>query len=211
MRPDRHHRHDHADDDLAARAARLVLDGAAADVAAALRQVGGEPRLRGLVRRHLEVLEQVEHGGDATAARRAAVLDVAIAVMEAIEDLEERTADLGIPFAGVRLSGHAATGRPGPGERVHLRYHGDRDADDVARELEDLGATDVRVGAIVTRWGRLSSIEAVLDGVELRIRRCPVGQVPLTAANLVTGGPVPLADLQAAHRLRAACDRDLEG
>lgn len=197
---------DERDDELARRAARLVADGEANDVGAALRTLGADARLRGRARRHLEGIEQSEGGGGSTHRRRAEALEVAIAVMEAIEDLEERTADRGVPFAGVRLAGHAATGRIAPGEPLHLRHHGDRSIDDLARELEDLGAVEIRLGSMSSRWGRLSWVDGVLDGVPIRLRRCPVGQVPLASGNLVTGASVPIADLAEVRRRRAACD-----
>lgn len=203
----RPHRDEHHDDELARRAARLVLDGDASDIGAALRRLGGDPTLRGRVRRHIEVLEQVDGGAEATRIRIGEALEVAIAVMESIDDLEERTADRGIPFAGVRLAGHPATGRLAVGEPIHLRHHGDRPAEDLARELEDLGATDLRMTSVETAWGRLASIEAGLDGVEIRLRRCPLGQVPLDAGHLQTRRPLAIADLPTIRRLLA----ELEG
>lgn len=203
----RRERHESEHDDLARRAARLVHDGDAPDIPSALRRVGGESTLRGRVRRHLDALEQADGGADTTRQRVAAGLEIALAVMEAVEDLEERTADRGIPFAGIRLVGHAATGRLGPGESVHLRHHGDRPADDLAREFEDLGAIELRLASVNTRWGRLSSIEGVLDGLGFRLRRCPVGQVPLDAPHFTTGQPIPTADSAAVERLLSTLQR----
>ncbi len=199
----RRDRDEHLDDELARRAARLVLDGDAPDIGVALRRVGGEPNLRGRVRRHVEVLEQVEGGGEATRTRVARALEIALSVMEAIEDLEERTADRGIPFNGVRLAGHPGTGRLSVGEPIHLRHHGDRPVEDLARELEDLGVIELRLASVGTAWGRLASIEAALDGMEIRLRRCPVGQVPLDAGHLQTRTPLTLADPAAVRRLLA--------
>ncbi len=131
-----------------------------------------------------------------------AVLDAAIAIMEAIDDLESRTADRGTPYRGVRLAGHAATGQVSPGEVLSIRHHGDRSLDDLEMELEDLGVVEFRRSALRSRWGTLSALEGELDGVPFRVRRCPVGQVPLDAGNLRTGRPVPLADLAAIRRVR---------
>ena len=74
-------------------------------------------------------------------------------------------------------------------------------ADDLAREFEDLGAIELRLASVNTRWGRLSSIEGVLDGLGFRLRRCPVGQVPLDAPHFTTGQPIPTADSAAVERL----------
>jgi hypothetical protein len=134
----------------------------------------------------------------------AAALDVALAIMEAIEDLESRTADHGIPYRGVRLMGHAASGRIAPGEVISIRHHGDRDLDDLEEELLDLGAMGLRRSGFQSRWGMLSTLEGELDGVPFRLRRCPLGQVPLDAGHLKSGRPITRADLPAIQRLRSA-------
>jgi hypothetical protein len=195
-----------ASDELARRAARLVHEGLAPDLAAAIRELGGSPRCRGLARRHLEAMAAVEAAAAGAPGPTAEALDVAIAIMEAIEDLESRTADRGIPYRGVRLAGHAATGRIAPGEVVTIRYHGDRDLDDLEPELEDLGVVELRRSSFQSRWGVLSTIEGDLDGVPFRVRRCPLGQVPLDAGQLKSGRPITLADLPAVIRRRQSFD-----
>ena len=195
-----------ATDDLARRAARLVHEGLSPDLGSAIRELGGSPQCRGLARRHLEAMAAVDAAAAGVPGPSAEALDVAIAIMESIEDLESRTADRGIPYRGVRLAGHAATGRIAPGEVVSIRYHGDRDLDDLEYELEDLGAVELRRSAFQSRWGMLSALEGDLDGVPFRVSRCPLGQVPLDAGNLKSGRPITLADLPAVIRLRASLD-----
>ncbi|MEE2895731.1 MAG: hypothetical protein VX726_08320, partial [Planctomycetota bacterium] len=98
------------DDALARRAARLVADGDLPDIGAALRRLDAAPRLEGLARRHLAAMMESMLGRDGVAARRLARLEDALAVMETIEDLEERLADDRWIHRGVVLAGRVATG-----------------------------------------------------------------------------------------------------
>jgi len=200
--PDRSH--GGASDELARRAARLVHEGRVPDLAAALREVDAPSRLRGLARRHLETLTEIEAAAAGEPPPAVVGLDVAIAIMEAIDDLESRTADRGVPYRGVRLAGHAAAGRIAPGDVLSIRHHGDRDLDDLEAEVEELGAVDLRRIAFRSRWGVLSTLEGELDGVPFRIRRCPLGQVPMDAGHLKTARPITLADLPTLRRVRAS-------
>lgn len=190
-------------DEMARRAAALVFDGRSRDLDEAIRSlgVGGSPRVRKQAARHLGAMRAVEAGREPGRAEWHDAIGAALAIMEAIEDLEERTADRGHCYRGIFLAGRIVGGHQLPEEAIHLRHAGDRNADDLAIELEMLGGLDVRVVGVRTRFGVLRSIEGMLDGWACRIRRCPPGQVPVDTGHLLTARPTPLADLRAVRKL----------
>ena len=192
---------DEHDDRLAARAARLVLDGDVSDVGLALRRLGGPDRLAGLARRHLEGLLASRHGGEVVSDRRRARLEDTLAVMETIEDLEDRLADDRWIHRGVRVAGRLATGRFDPDAMVHLRQHGDRPLDQLELELMEMGAIEMARRSDRTRFGVISSLEFQFGGGGFRCRRCPPDQVPLESRDLFHGRPVPVLDLEGVRRL----------
>ena len=152
------------DDRLAARAARLVLDGDVADVTTALRRLGSPDRLAGLARRHLEGLLASRHGAEVVSERRRTRLEDTLAVMETIEDLEDRLADDRWIHRGVRLAGRIASGRFDPDTTVHLRQHGDRPLDQLEIELQEMGAMEIVRRSDRTRFGVISSLEFLFEG-----------------------------------------------
>ena len=189
------------DDALARRAARLVADGDLPDIGAALRRLNAAPRLEGLARRHLAAMMESMLGQDGVAALRLARLEDALAVMETIEDLEERLADDRWIHRGVVLAGRVATGVFDPEAVVHLRQHGDRPLEDLEPELGLLEAVEIVHRSSRSRFGVLSSLEFEIDGGRFRLRRCPPDQVPLDADDLFDGGPVATIGVPGLRRL----------
>ena len=196
------------DDRLAARAARLVLDGDAMDVGVALRRLGGPDRLAGRARRHLEGLLASRHGGQVVFERRRVRLEDTLAVMEAIEDLEVRLADDRWVHRGVRLAGRIASGRFDPDTMVHLRQHGDRPLDQLEIELQEMGAIEMVRRSDRTRFGVISSLEFLYEGAGFRCRRCPPNQVPLESRDLFHDRSVPGLDLEGVRRLIDSLESD---
>ena len=188
-------------EEIARTAARLVVEGEARSVEEALRAVSAPGRLRPAVVRHLHAMDLVRLGDAGMTIARREMLESALAVMETIELLEVRLADLGVGYLGVRLAGEAARGRPDLRRPLHLRIHGNRPMASWLEELEVLETRDVRTFTSTTSYGRLSAFEATIDGTVLRGHRCPVDQVPLDGPNLFDGGRVPLADLETVRRL----------
>ena len=199
------------DDRLAARAARLVLDGDVADVTSALRRLGSPDRLAGLARRHLEGLLASRHGGEVVSERRRVRLEDTLAVMETIEDLEDRLADDRWIHRGVRLAGRIASGRFDPDTTVHLRQHGDRPLDQLEIELQEMGAIEIVRRSDRTRFGVISSLEFLFEGGGFRCRRCPPDQVPLESRDLFHDRPVPMLDLEGVRRLIDSLRSDAPG
>lgn len=194
---------DDHDDRIAARAARMVLNHEAADVAIALRRLGASERTAGLARRHLDAMRSSIEGGDSALERRLVRLEETLAVLETIEDLEERLADDRWVSRGVRLAGRIASGRFDPDDPVHVRQHGDRPLDEFEPELADIGAVDMVRRSERTRFGVISSLEFRYEGGDFRCRRCPPDQVPIESRDLFHDRPVPVMDVDGVRRLIA--------
>lgn len=194
---------DDHDDRLAARAARMVFDREAADLAVALRRLGAHVRTTGLARKHLEAMRSCHEGGDAALEGRRCRLEDSLAVLETIEDLEERLADDRWVSRGVRLAGRIASGRFDPEDPVHVRHHGDRPLEQLETELSDIGAEEMVRRAERTRFGVVSSLEFRYEGGAFRCRRCPPDQVPIEPRDLFHDRPVPMLDIEGLRRLIA--------
>ena len=193
--------HEEHEDRLAARAARLVLQGDAVDVSAALRRLGGADRLAGLARRHLDGLRASIHGGESQGQHRLTRLQDTLLVLETIEDLEDRLADDRWVHRGVRVAGRIATGKFDPESPVHLRHHGDRPLDQLESELERMGAIEMVRRSERTRYGMVSALNFIFEGGEFRCRRCPPDQVPLEARDLFHDQPLPVLEGDGLRRL----------
>ena len=196
---------------MAARAARLVLDGDVTDVGAALRRLGAPDRLSGTARRHLDGLRASMLGGEAVLEARMARLEDTLAVMETIDDLEDRLADDRWIHRGIRVAGRIATGRFDPEAPVHLRQHGDRPLDQLEAELEQMGAVEPVRRSDRTRFGVISSLEFLFEGGRFRCRRCPPDQVPLEPRDLFHDRPLTVLDLDGLRRLIASLRTDTPG
>ena len=194
---------DDHDDRIAARAARMVLNHEVDDVAIALRRLGGDDRMVGLASRHLDAMRSSIEGGDSASRRRLIRLEETLAVLETIEDLEERLADDRWISRGVRLAGRIASGRFDPDDPVHLRHHGDRPLDEFEPELADMGAVEMVRRSDRTRFGVISSLEFRYEGGDFRCRRCPPDQVPIESRDLFHDRPVPVLDVDGVRRLIA--------
>ena len=203
-------RHDHPDhrtdrrileDDLARTTAAEIHVGRHPDLASAMRAREVPPRLRGLVRRHLEAMRSSSMGEAGLRRWRADRLRVALDLPETMDLHEERFADDRHVYLGSRLAGRAATGRIDPEDRLHLRHHGDRAVRAIAAELESNGIEPLRLGIFRSRFGTLETIEGTLEGVVFRIRRCPPNQIAIDAGDLDGGGEVPLVDASGLARI----------
>ena len=195
------------EDRLALRAARMVLDGEAMDVATAVRRLEGPMRIVRLARRHLDGLKLAAVGPEGLIALRRHRLEETLAVMETIDDLEDRMADDRWVCRGVRVTGRIATGRFDPEHTVHLRHHGDRPLAELEDELECQEIREPFEGSTRTRHGMISSLGFRLESGLFRIHRCPPDQIPLDGPNLLTGEPVAVVDIAGLSRLIA----DFEG
>lgn len=191
-----------APQDRAARdAARLVAEGRASSIEAALSSLSAGRELAAAARRHLDAMDLSRLGDSGVDDVRRDMLEAALAVMETIDLMESRLADAGTPYRGVRLMGDAAKGRPHLRGRIHLRVHGDRTTEAWADELALLEPQASRTFTSATRYGRLSGLEVTLEGTVVRIHRCPVDQVPLDAGHLFDGSRIRSADLPTVRRL----------
>ena len=195
------------DDRVARRAARMVLEGEVADVETAVRRLEGPMRIVRLARRHLEGLRLASLGPEGTSDVQRRRLEETVAVMETIEDLEDRMADDRWIYRGVRATGRIASGRFDPESIVHLRFHGDRPLAELEDELEWHEILEPRFGSIRTCHGMISSFDFTLQSGGFRVYRCPPDQIPLDGPNLMTGDPVAVADLLGLSRFLA----DFEG
>ena len=143
--------------------------------------------------------------------RRRVRLEDTLAVMETIEDLEDRLADDRWIHRGVRLAGRIASGRFDPDATVHLRQHGDRPLDQLEIELQEMGAIEIVRRSDRTRFGVISSLEFLFEGGDFRCRRCPPDQVPLESRDLFHDRPVPVLDLEGVRRLIDSLGSDAPG
>lgn len=184
----------------------MVLEREAADVETAIRRLEGPMRIVRLARRHLEGLRLASLGPKGTGDIRRRRLEETLAVMEAIEDLEDRMADDRWIYRGVRATGRIASGHFDPENTVHLRFHGDRPLAELEDELEWQEILEPSFSSTRTRHGMISSFDFKLQGGGFRIYRCPPDQIPLDGPNLMTGVPVPVADPLALSRLIADFD-----
>ena len=157
----------------------------------------------GLASRHLDAMRSSIEGGDSASRRRLIRLEETLAVLETIEDLEERLADDRWISRGVRLAGRIASGRFDPDDPVHLRHHGDRPLDEFEPELADMGAVEMVRRSERTRFGVISSLEFRYEGGDFRCRRCPPDQVPIESRDLFHDRPVPVLDVDGVRRLIA--------
>lgn len=199
-----HRPEDEASDRLARRAARLVFDGARADLDSALHHLNAPRRLVGLARRHLEAMRASSPELAAESSRIG--LRLALDVLETLEDLEERLADDGCVHRGSLLMGRIALGRHEPGDVLHVRHHSDRPLSELERELTLLEIRGATPRSLMTRHGRISTLEFELDGFDFRVLRCPPAQVPLGDRNLVSGAPVASLDRASLERHLADLD-----
>ncbi len=188
-------------DAIAHDAARLVAEGKASSIVVALRVLSASPTLGPSVARHLQAMDLARLGEPGTTIAKREMLESGLAVMEAIDLMESRLADAGVPYRGVRLAGEAARGHPDLRGPIHLRVHGDRSVSSWLAEIEMLEPQDIRTFTSTTTFGRLSGFEVTIEGTVVRGHRCPVDQIPIDAENLFKGTRVPLADLTAVRRL----------
>ena len=195
-------------DAIAQDAARLVAEGKASSIGAALHALSASPALGPSVARHLQAMDLARLGEPGTTIARREMLESGLAVMETIDLMESRLADAGVPYRGVRLAGEAARGHPDLRGSIHLRVHGDRSVSSWIAELEMLEPQDIRTFTSTTTFGRLSGFEVTIDGTVVRGHRCPVDQIPLDAGNLFSGTRVHVADLTTVRRLVSAMGGD---
>lgn len=190
---------DEASDRLAQRAARLVCDGGRPDLESALSHLGAPRRLMGLARRHLEGM-RASSLAPVRGSNRLVGLRCALDVLETLEDLEERLADDRCIHRGCLLVGRIVTGHHEPGDVLHVRHHGDRPLAELELELHLLEIRESASRSLMTRYGRIGTLEFELDGVGFRVLRCPPAQVPLDDRNLVSGAPVASLDRRSLER-----------
>lgn len=200
-----HRPEDEASDRLAQRAARLVFDGGRSDLESALNHLDAPRRLMGLARRHLEGMRAsaLEPPGGS----RRLGLRLALDVLETLEDLEERLADDRCIHRGSVLVGRIVDGQHEPGDVLHVRHHGDRPISELELELSLLEVREPASRSLMTRYGRIGTLEFELDGFDFRVLRCPPAQIPRGARNLVSGAPVASMDRASLERHLAGLDR----
>ena len=184
----------------------MVLEREASDVETAVRRLEGPTRIVRLARRHLEGLRLASLGPKGTSDVRRRRLEETLAVMETIEDLEDRMADDRWIYRGVRATGRIASGRFDPENIVHLRFHGDRPLSTLEEELEWQEILEPSFGSTRTRHGIISLFDFKLQSGGFRVYRCPPDQIPLDGPNLMTNDPVPVADMNALTRFLAALE-----
>ena len=190
-----------AREELARRAARVMLEHPGLDVDSALRKAprggladhGGPPPGRGLVHRHLEAMLQELLG---EAAFEAGRLDRLRAILEVLDLLDYLAAPNGIDVAGRTARGYLV----GP-VLVFGRLYEGRALEPLAGELEANGIEEVRCLTAHTRLGPRPRLLFDSDGIRFSLTDCPRMAHADRERDLFTGKPIPVVSLDALRKL----------
>lgn len=182
-------------DEIARRAARLLLERAAPDVRRAIALAGerlGFPAgvwpSPALVRRHAQALTEQAIGVEGRRDLVRGRLRVAEEIMTLLSSL--------LAPAELWLVGRAARGLVDADPQVRVRYHGRAEIGEIAAALVDAGFDEPEFEVLESRWGRLSQLRFMDGVVECVVVRCPPSQVRDSSVDLVTGAPTKRLSLE---------------
>ncbi|MBX3356653.1 MAG: hypothetical protein KF724_13230 [Phycisphaeraceae bacterium] len=192
-------------DQIARRAAELLLGGETSDMQKAIALAGEELGFARstwpgpvLVRRHARAMAERDLGVEGHRALMHRRLRIAEEIMTLLET-QLRPKELW-------LVGRAAKGQLDADPVIRVRFHGDDPIGTIAAVLVEAGYEEPSFETLSTRVGRLSSLRFNEGEVECVVVRCPPSQVSDSTIDLVTGGAVVRQSLESLRRELASGD-----
>lgn len=187
---------DQRTNEIAFEAARLLDDGQADEIDAAIRvavdQLGHHDAPRpseGRVRQHLQALSMSEMGEEAYAADVRRIMSTAEQAMTLIELLFDDVETM--------LVGRGALGLVDGPTSLHVRLYTRRPLRIIAEALVDHGYPDPDFDTASTRFGRLDRMRLVDEDVELVFTRCLPEQRGSADRDLFNDEPIAHVSLEA--------------
>jgi len=187
-------------DEIAQRAAKLLLERGAVGVRRAIELAGTQLGFRAdvwpsaaLVRQHAQALTERDLGTGGHHELTRARLRIAEEIMTLLETQ--------LAPKELWLVGRAARGQLDADPSVRVRYHGSAEIGEIAAVLVDAGFDEPTFEVLESRWGRLSQLRFRDGDVECVIVRCPPAQVTDSSLDLVTGRPTRRVSLEKLRRV----------
>jgi hypothetical protein len=181
-------------DEIAREAARLIQTGRVAEIQSAIAMAAESLGYwhaplpgQGRVRKHAQAMTMQSVGEAEYQRMRLNVWQVAEEMLSALE--------LAAPDGRALFVGRAADGHIDAGVTIHIRLYTRTPIERIAQALVEMDYDDPTFHTAETRFGRLSQVKFIVNGVEIMVTRCMPEMQSASGRDLFRDKPVAVIDV----------------